>query len=106
VPPSLPALPLRADIRHDVFLAVREAFNNALKHSHGTEVWLRIACQDHQVTVQIEDNGCGFTPGQTTSGGNGLDNMRARLAENGGEARVTSAPGKGTQVRFTFPLAP
>lgn len=106
VPPSLPALPLRADIRHDVFLAVREAFNNALKHSHGTEVWLRIACQDHQVTVQIEDNGCGFTPGQTTTGGNGLDNMRARLAENGGEARVTSAPGKGTRVLFTFPLAP
>ncbi len=42
VPATFPALPLRADIRHNVFLAVREAFNNALKHSKCTEVWLRM----------------------------------------------------------------
>lgn len=33
MPTQLPRLPLRADIRHNVFLAVKEALNNVLKHS-------------------------------------------------------------------------
>jgi signal transduction histidine kinase len=104
VPTTLPALPLRTDVRHNVFLAVREALNNALKHAKCTEVWLRMAFEQGQVTVEIEDNGCGFTVGQMTAGGNGLENMRARLAEEGGTTVVTSAPGKGTCVRFIFPV--
>ena len=104
VPSTFPSMPLRADVRHNVFLAVREAFNNALKHSHGTEVWLRMNLEGGQVTLEIEDNGCGFTPGATTASGNGLENMRARLAEEGGQTVVTSAPGKGTRVRFIFPV--
>jgi signal transduction histidine kinase len=97
---------LRTDVRHNVFLAVREALNNALKHAKCTEVWLRMGFEHGQVTLEIEDNGCGFTPGQATAGGNGLENMRARLAEEGGQTAVTSAPGKGTRVRLSFPVVP
>jgi len=102
VPATLPPLPLRTDVRHNVFLAVREAFNNALKHSQGTEVWLRMKLDHRRVTLDIEDNGCGFTPGQVAPGGNGLGNMRTRLAEDGGETVVISAPGRGTCIRFIF----
>jgi signal transduction histidine kinase len=105
VPTTLPALPLRTDIRHNVFLAVREALNNALKHSKCTEVWLRLGFENGEVTLEVEDNGCGFTVGETAAGSNGLENMWARLAEERGKTIVTSTPGKGTRVRFIFPAA-
>ncbi len=102
VPPLLPALPLRADVRHNVFLAVREALSNALKHAKCTEVWLRIKLGRTAVTLSIQDNGQGFEPAQTAAGGNGLDNLRARMAESGGRVEMTSAPGKGTTVNLIF----
>lgn len=104
VPTTFPALPLRADVRHNVFLAVREAFNNALKHSKGTEVWLRMKLDEGLVTLEIQDNGCGFDPGAVAAGGNGIGNMQARLAEDGGRTVVISAPGMGTRIRFIFPV--
>ena len=104
VPTDLPNVPLRADLRHNIFLAVKEAFSNVLKHSRATEVWLRLALVDSRVGLEIEDNGRGFNPQQTSPGGNGLDNMKTRLAECGGEAEILSQPGKGTKLRFGFPL--
>jgi ligand-binding sensor domain-containing protein/signal transduction histidine kinase len=104
IPVSLPAVHLRADVRHNVFLAVREAFTNVLKHSKASEVWLRLALNNGHVVLEVEDNGCGFAPGQAPQGGNGLVNMRARLKEEGGRTELTSAPGEGTKIRFVFPV--
>lgn len=104
MPAVLPALPLRADIRHNVFLAVREALNNALKHSHCTAVWLKLKLNDHEVTLEIEDDGAGFDPAERANAGNGLANMQARLAECGGRVELSPAPGKGTRLRFIFPV--
>jgi len=104
VPTDLPKLPLRADIRHNVFLAVKEALNNVLKHADATEVWLRLKLTDSSVRVEVEDNGRGFTTDATPATGNGLRNMQSRLTECGGRAELVSAPGKGTRIRFIFPL--
>jgi ligand-binding sensor domain-containing protein/signal transduction histidine kinase len=104
VPTDLPNVPLRADLRHNVFLAVKEAFSNVLKHSRATEVWLRLALSDSRVGLEIEDNGRGFDPQQTSSRSNGLGNMKNRLVECGGEAEILSQPGKGTKLHFSFPL--
>lgn len=104
MPTQLPRLPLRADIRHNVFLAVKEALNNVLKHSGATEVWLRLKLTGGEVCVEVEDNGHGFAPDATRPGGNGLGNMQSRLAECGGRAQLDSAPGRGTRLRFTFPV--
>lgn len=104
MPTDLAKLPLRADVRHTVFLAVKEALNNILKHSGATEVWLRLTLEDSEVCLQIEDNGHGFTPETAAPGGNGLGNMKSRLAECGGSAELVSAPGHGVKIRFVFPL--
>lgn len=104
MPTDLPKLPLRSDVRHNVFLAVKEALNNVLKHSGATEVWLRLALVEAQVWVEVEDNGHGFTPEIVASGGNGLGNMKSRLAECGGSAELHSAPGQGVKIRFIFPM--
>jgi signal transduction histidine kinase len=104
VPTDLPALALRADLRHNVFLAIKEAFNNVLKHAHAPEVWLRISCGDREGVVEIEDRGRGFDPGAGAGTGNGLNNMKSRLEESGGRLELTSEPGKGARIRFRFPL--
>ena len=104
MPTDLPKLPLRSDVRHNVFLAVKEALNNVLKHSGANEVWLRLQLVEANVCVEIEDNGRGFTPERATPGGNGLGNMNSRLAECDGRAELTGTPGKGVKVRFVFPI--
>lgn len=106
IPGKLPQLPLRADVRHNVFLATREAMNNVLKHSKATEVWLRLGLAASEVSLEIEDNGYGFNPDEASQPGNGLENMRSRLAECGGSAEITSTPGRGTKVQLHFPRLP
>ena len=104
VPTNLPNLPLRTDVRHDVFLALKEAFTNALKHSRATEIWLRLELRETEVCISVKDNGRGFDPQKLASGGNGLENMKSRLAECGGRVMFFSAPGQGTEIKFIFPL--
>lgn len=104
MPADLPDLPLRADLRHNIFLAIREAFHNVLKHSAAATLWLRLALSDGQLRIEIEDNGRGFDRDKPGPGGNGLENMRSRLAECGGRMTLESAPGKGTKIQFAFPL--
>jgi len=104
MPADLPCVPLRAEVRHNVFLAFREALNNVLKHSGATEVWLRISLRGAELTMEIEDNGHGFAATGAGGPGNGLENMRARLAECGGRAEWNNASPRGARVRFIFPL--
>jgi signal transduction histidine kinase len=104
VPTTLPKLMLAADVRHDLFLAVKEALHNVVKHSGATEAWLRLTLDQAEVRLEIEDNGHGFDQAKVGSGGDGLENMRARMAQCHGRVEFTTAPGKGTKVRFVFPL--
>jgi signal transduction histidine kinase len=58
------------------------------------------------VHVEIADDGCGFDPAiaQRSDGHHyGLIGMRERVAKLGGELRITSAPGQGTEVRLSVP---
>ena len=101
---DLPAIPLTANKRHDLFLAVKEALHNAARHAGATEVSLRIQCVAGALCVMVEDNGQGFDPNIAVAPGNGLRNMRSRLADIGGHADILSQPGKGTIVRFALPV--
>jgi signal transduction histidine kinase len=104
---SLPSLTLSAQQRHNLFMAVKEALNNAVKHSGASEVWLRIRWVVHRsaLSVTVEDNGRGFDPAACREGGgNGLANMRTRMHASGGETEFASSPGEGTKVHFTLPL--
>jgi signal transduction histidine kinase len=105
----LPALPMKAEQRHNLFLAFKEALTNVLKHANATELRLAIQVRDQTFTVSLEDNGVGFTPNLTgagATGADGLPNMRNRLSQLGGACEINSQCGKGTQVLFRLPLAP
>jgi signal transduction histidine kinase len=105
VPPDLPAAPLVASLRHDLFLAYKEAVANAAKHARATVITVRAEFDGHRLTLEVCDDGVGFDPAAPRSRGRGLENMGERLQSVGGQATIVSAPGRGTCVRFAVPLA-
>lgn len=110
LPVRLPAWPLTAETRHNVFLAFKEALNNAVKHAHATEVRVSLTLKDAAFTLIVEDNGRGFSPpsapAATTNTEDGLQNMRKRLADVGGRCEIYSQPNKGTRISFHVRVEP
>lgn len=107
LPQETPHYPLSSEVRHNLFLTFEEALNNVLKHSGATSVQVEMKVGASDFEVKVVDNGHGFkvlplaapiirTPGKR--GGNGLANMRQRLADIGGECEIFSQPGAGTTV--------
>jgi signal transduction histidine kinase/ligand-binding sensor domain-containing protein len=113
VPAQLEPHALTADVRHSLFLAVKEALNNVVKHAHAQVVWLRVVEQPGGFRLAIEDDGRGFPqhdgnhrphvhPGRTAPG-HGLRNLQDRLGALGGACRVSSQPGQGTRIDLELP---
>jgi signal transduction histidine kinase len=73
-------------------------------HGAPGTVQLRIAIASAELAIEIQDDGCAFNLGSATSG-NGLVNMRSRIAEIGGHFDLTSAPGSGTTISIRLPLS-
>ena len=101
----LPVHPLPSDVRHNLFLAAKEALHNVAKHAFATRVWVRVKVEGRIAQFAIEDDGRGFVLGEKT-GGDGLGNMRQRSATIGAEFELRSTLGKGTSVTWKLPLAP
>ena len=100
--PITSQLTLPTEVRHDLFLAIKEALNNVLKHSRASEVQVQVFESDSTVNIVIDDNGCGFdsTQGQNGRQGNGLQNMRKRMVAVGGRMEIMTTPGHGTKLQF------
>jgi signal transduction histidine kinase len=105
IQPDMPASMFDLSVRRGLLLAVKEALNNAAKHSEATELMLCIYKDDDHVVVVVEDQGKGFDPALLSGEGNGLQNMTQRLEELGGTCRITSAVNAGCRVEFRMPLA-
>jgi signal transduction histidine kinase len=104
VEPEIPGAPFDLPTRRNLFLAVKEALNNAARHSGANELFLRICCGSERLVVVVEDNGRGFDPAQIYAGGNGIDNMVQRMSETGGVCSIVSQPGAGCVVTFIVHL--
>jgi signal transduction histidine kinase len=104
IPPGLPPQPLSAELRHNLFLAVKEGLNNIAKHAGASEVHIRVSLKDSQLEIGIEDNGAGFAVRGVDGLGNGLSNMKHRIEEIGGTFILNSEPAKGTRLGFKVPL--
>ena len=103
VPLHLPHWPITAEMRHNVFLAFKEALHNIVKHSGANEVSISLATGGDGFHLAVRDNGKGFDPATVATRpgrGNGLKNMRHRLEAIGGRCEIQSANGAGTEIRF------
>jgi signal transduction histidine kinase len=94
-----------SQIRHNVSMAVKEAVHNVIKHAKASEVKITVEYTGQLLTVSIQDDGCGFQPSDTIAG-NGLGNMKRRLADIGGSCSIESCPGRGTTVRLCLTIPP
>ena len=105
---DLPNMPLVPEIRHNLFLIIKEALNNVLKHSQATEIFLGAKIATGQLQIFIQDNGVGFDlkTAQTDSKRNGLQNMRQRMESLGGRLTVETKPGTGTAISLTMDYPP
>ncbi|HWF20153.1 MAG TPA: two-component regulator propeller domain-containing protein, partial [Verrucomicrobiae bacterium] len=106
VPDQLPSCFISSEVRHNVFLTVRESLNNVIKHSGATEVWFRLRHSSASLSIVIEDNGKGISPAERSACGNGLQNMERRMKNLGGSFRLSSHSKRGTQIRLEVPLRP
>lgn len=103
VPATIPELALTADVRHDLFLATKEALNNAVRHAHPREITFQIHLTSAELRIVIADDGDGFDPAMLSEG-HGLGNLRERMSAPGRRCEITSKPGSGTTVLFVVAL--
>ncbi|MBL9135669.1 MAG: hypothetical protein JNK85_07370 [Verrucomicrobiales bacterium] len=96
--------PLLAAVRHQLFLAVKEALHNAIKHSGASEIRLMLSEEDAWVRVAVIDNGAGLKAPNNSSRGNGLANMRSRMESIGGHCEIGSPAAGGVMVTFLVPV--
>ena len=106
VPGVVPAAVLPPEVRHNVFLALKEAVTNVVRHAGASAVWVRVRFETGAFAVEVEDNGRGLGSVDPAAARlrNGLSNMRRRMEEVGGRFELGSAADGGTRVRLVAPL--
>lgn len=89
---------------------MREALSNVLRHAGASHVELRLACSADSLALEIRDDGQGFDADDAAAGASGKDaqglaNLRRRAELLGAGLRIRSAPGRGTALSLTMPVA-
>ena len=105
LPTQLPPTPILPEVRHNVFLAFKEAVNNVVKHAQATEAHVKLQLEPEKLILSVEDNGCGLGDISDKKLRNGLKNMRRRLADVHGKFEIAAGASGGTVVKFIVPLA-
>lgn len=90
-------------IEHQLFLIVQEGMANVVKHASARSVALSILDAGHQVILQIEDDGQGFSRTDISAQSYGLTTMRERAQKLGGDLEVISKPAAGTTLKVKIP---
>jgi len=106
VPEHAPVREVATNVRHNVFLVVKESLQNIVKHAHATEVWLRVSATEQGLRIVIEDNGGGFNRAPENALADGLRNMQQRMNELGGSCRIQSRVGTGTEIIIELHWSP
>ena len=101
---------LPARVEEQVLRIGQEAVVNAVRHARAGHVTVELDYDQARLVLHVQDDGQGFEPGRVPSshgsGHYGLTSMRERAEGVGGSLRVDSAPGRGTHIEATVPIAP
>jgi signal transduction histidine kinase len=94
---------LSPEVRHNLFLVVKESLNNVVRHAEASEVRLIIVPSEESLTITIQDNGCGFSNESIQPNSDGLQNLRQRMHEMGGTFQIEGESGSGAKVSAIYP---
>ena len=98
---------LPEDMEQHLLRIAQEAVTNVLKHAGASKIWVKLHMEARKLYLRIADDGHGFEQQDAFSslGGHfGLIGMRERAERLGGELRLASHPGEGTEVEVMVPL--
>ena len=98
---------LPEDVEQNLLRIAQEAVTNALKHAHASRISVRLEREANRLQLKVADNGCGFELEDAFAGMGGhfgLIGIRERAERIGGELRLDSHPGQGTEVEVSVPL--
>lgn len=100
---------LGRDVRGMLFRSVRELLTNVVKHAQAGKVVVRIDQEDSNLSVRVEDDGCGFDPERISArsrenAGFGLFSIQERMSDMGGLLEINSIPGAGTRMNLQLPV--
>ena len=101
IPDKLPEIIIDGKSRRNLYLAVKEAIHNCIKHSGADKIKLEIACDD-KLVISVSDNGKGMKPDEKRAPGNGMKNMQQRMEQLGGEFIIKTD--QGVTLTFIVPL--
>ncbi|HRF18843.1 MAG TPA: histidine kinase, partial [Chitinophagaceae bacterium] len=87
-----------------LFRIIQEQINNIIRHSHATEVHIKLQSDAESVILFIQDNGTGFDQEKTRKG-MGLNNIASRAVLLGGKADIKAEPGQGCILTIELPLS-
>ena len=90
-------------LEYVVYCCSRELVNNALNHSGATSINLQLVQSENHVSVTVQDDGCGFDA-KAVAKGNGLENIRNRIASCKGKFDIFSSPDKGTETTIELKI--
>ncbi len=101
MPASIPSREISGEKRRNIFLSVKEALNNVVKHSQSSVVRINVTVLDRMI-IEIQDDGIGIDLEKLRKFGNGLNNMKKRMASINGEFNIENA--QGTRTTFYLSL--
>ena len=102
-PENLPQIAITKEAHRELFMVVKESFNNIAKHSRATKVSFNAKIENDCLKFSIKDNGLGFIV-DFVKKGNGLRNMQSRLESIDGLCTIVSNPTNGTEINVTVPI--
>lgn len=107
VPISFDGQEIPSDVTEDcalcIFRVTQEALQNAVKHSASRSIEVKVVGTHEQLTLHVLDDGAGFDPLMSRSGGLGLLTMRERVELLGGTLTIETSHGRGTMITATVP---
>jgi two-component system NarL family sensor kinase len=97
---------MTSDMESNLLRIAQEAVSNAIKHSGGAEIQVRLHVEPDVLKLTIEDDGVGFDPHMPKlNRGFGLISMHERADRIGGELTILTQPGSGTKVHLLISLS-
>ena len=102
IPGMIPAITVKGNDRRNIYLLVKEAVHNIIKHSGATKIDLAITCTEY-LNIKITDNGKGMEVNEHNNIGNGMKNMRKRMEQLNGNLFIKND--KGLILTFQIQVA-